>query len=715
MRNRLKAVIVFATIITSLFAQENPQILQGVLDLRGEELKENYEVSFSGEWEFYWDQLLEQKNFDDSVLPKPTMIIRVPEVWNSLEIDGQTLPPHGYATYRIQVLLDSQDEPFAIKFGSMSSACKVFIDDKLIRSAGIVATSKENSKPGYTTGLSIFHPPADTFNIIVQVSNYHYCKGGLWNNISIIGKAETIQESWSKKMELLLLLLGCITIIGLYHVGIFQLNRSFKSAGYFALFCGVIGLRATLVSEIFILQILPDFNWFLHIKLEYLTLMTGTIVFILFINEVFPKYSLKHFPRLIIAVNIIAAMIVIFTSVNFFTSLLLFYQLVLLVGAGYSMFVVIKALIKKERSAQILIIGLVALLGTIINDMLYVDRIIETTYMTTYGFMFFIVSQAYMLSYRFQKMFIETQNLAHDLENINLNLENTVKERTKEIQDQNLKLKDQNEEITTQRDNIEKQHQVVKKQKQVITDSINYAQRIQKAVLPSNNKFTGHLQDHFILYKPRDIVSGDFYWFSTKEDKVIIVAADCTGHGVPGAFMSMLGMAFLAEISRIPEVKTPAQILEFMREKVKQSLRQYDKNSLQKEGMDMALCMIDIKQRTLEFAGAYSPLYLIRNEEIIIHRGDRQPVAVYLHEKEFTNNVIKIKSDDRFYIFSDGYADQTNGQTMQKFMVRKFRNLLLEIHQLPMEKQKRILETTLEDWKAGGPQIDDILVIGFQA
>jgi serine phosphatase RsbU (regulator of sigma subunit) len=711
-----KGIILFLSLAFTLAirAEEAPRIEDGILDLRGGQLDKVGEVSFSGEWEFYWKQFLSHKDFQDSIPPAPKTLIKVPAVWNSITIDGEKLPQKGFGTYRIRVLLDTVSEPLAIRFGSISTAFDAYIDGKLINSAGKVSSEERNAKPGYFAGVSIFQAPANCFDIIIHVSNYHYSKGGLWNNITYIGKAEHIQEKWSGELELLLLLLGCITIIALYHIGLFQLNRTFKSAWYFALFCLVMGVRAMVVNEIYILKLWPEFNWILLVKIEYLTLMLGTISFIYFINDIFPSYRERFFCRIVIGLNLAGAFIVVFTAVFFFTKALYFYQFALLLGAGYSVYIIIKALIRRERTAQILIIGMLALFGTIINDMLYVSRVVNTSYLATYGFMFFIVSQAYMLSYIFQKMFKESRKLAIDLEDINKNLERKVAERTLEIKERNVKLREQNEEITAQRDNIEKQHQVVKHQKQVITDSINYAQRIQRAVLPSNNKFTGHLKDHFIFYKPRDIVSGDFYWFSTSEDKILIVAADCTGHGVPGAFMSMLGMAFLAEISRMPEVKTPAEILEFMREKVKQSLHQYDSNSLQKEGMDMALCMYDPKSKVMEFAGAYSPLYLIRDGEIIIHKGDRQPVAVYLREKEFTNNEIKIRPDDRFYIFSDGYADQTNGKTYKKFMVRKFRQVLVDIHKLPMQEQRIKLETTLDEWQNGGPQIDDILVIGFQ-
>ncbi|QQS51669.1 MAG: SpoIIE family protein phosphatase [Bacteroidota bacterium] len=697
----------------ALLAATAPGIQKGILDLRGGVLEVHPEISLSGEWEFYWHQLLEHEDFSNPNL-NPTHFLKVPAVWNTLQHDSVFLPGHGYATYRIRVFLDDHSEPMAIKFGSINTAFRAYINDKLINGAGEVSEIKNLNEPGYTTGVVIFQAPADTFDVIIQVSNYNYCKGGINNNLTTIGKAQDIQNSWSAQIELLLLLLGCISIFAFYHLGLFHLNRQFKSAGYFAIFCVVLGMRALLVNEIYLLRLIPSFNWLILVRLEYLTLMFGAITFMLFINDVFKGYRYKKFTWIVLFFNTLSAIVVLFASVDVFTSLLIYYQVSMLMAAGYALFIVFKALFNGNRAARYIVLGLVILIGTIVNDVLYVNGVIQTGFIITYGFIIFIVSQAYMLSYQFHQMFDETRKLASDLEEINQNLEQTIVERTQEITDQNLLLVEQNEEISTQRDNIEKQHHLVMKQKQVITDSINYAQRIQRAVLPSNNKFIGHFKDHFILYEPRDIVSGDFYWFSVKDEKIIIVAADCTGHGVPGAFMSMLGMAFLAEISRLPEVNTPAKMLEFLREKIKQSLHQYDEDALQKEGMDMALCIINTQNNTLEFSGAYSPLYLIRNDEILIHKGDRQPVAVYLREREFTNNTIEILPNDRFYMFSDGYADQTHGVTKQKLMVKNFRDLLLKIHKLPMQEQKILLEKHLEEWKAGGPQIDDILVIGFQ-
>lgn len=714
MRRVFWFLLVFLVGVNSVKAVDKPKIINGVLDLRGGGLEQFAEIDFTGEWELYWQQFVDYDDFLSDSSLEPTTLITVPEVWNTASVDGELIPAHGYATYRIRVFIDNTEEPLAIKFGSISSAFKVFINDKYIRGAGVIATNAEDAVPGYSTGVSIFQAPADTFDIIIQVSNFHYCKGGVWNNITTIGKAEEIQSSWQNAMELLLLLLGCIVIIGFYYLGIYHLNRSFRSAIFFTMFCVVIGVRAVSINEIYLLKLIPTFSWVLLAKLEYLTLNLGTIIFVLLIEEILPKFRLKRFSLVVYALNAVSVLVIVLTSVNFFSSLLIYFQIALLLGCGYALYLAIRASVKGERLAQILIVGMLVLVVAVLNDMLYVNRVIYTTYLTTYGFMFFVLSQAYMLSYQFQRMFYETKKLADDLEHINQNLEKTVELRTQEIQSQNNKLLEQNEEITAQRDNIEKQHTIVKKQKQVITDSINYAQRIQHAVLPSDNKFAGHLKDFFILYKPRDIVSGDFYWFTSRENKVIIVVADCTGHGVPGAFMSMLGMAFLAEVSRMSEVTSPADMLEFMREKVKQSLHQYDERSLQKEGMDMSLCVYNKDTQTIEYAGAYSPLYIIRNNDVIVYKGDRQPVAVYLKERAFTNNTIKVEQGDRFYMFSDGYADQVAEGSLKKFMPKNFRNLLLENHQLPMEEQKEKLEKTLSEWKGQGAQIDDILVMGFE-
>ncbi|HOK51412.1 MAG TPA: tetratricopeptide repeat protein [Bacteroidales bacterium] len=272
----------------------------------------------------------------------------------------------------------------------------------------------------------------------------------------------------------------------------------------------------------------------------------------------------------------------------------------------------------------------------------------------------------------------------------------------------NILLAEQNEQIKKQRDQIFQQ-------KKEITDSIHYASRIQRAVLPSPKVLEDYNIQYFILYKPRDIVSGDFYWINAKDNKIIVTAADCTGHGVPGAFMSMLGMALLNEITSKSEVTSAAQILDELRTLVIKSLHQSGSVEETKDGMDMALCVFDTDLKRVQFAGAFNPLYLVRGNELIEGPADRMPVG--FHDKQttnFTNTEIPLQPGDTLYIFSDGYVDQFGGENGKKFMANRFKQLLIDIHYKAMEEQKQILDVTITEWRGELDQVDDILVIGMR-
>jgi CheY-like chemotaxis protein len=268
---------------------------------------------------------------------------------------------------------------------------------------------------------------------------------------------------------------------------------------------------------------------------------------------------------------------------------------------------------------------------------------------------------------------------------------------------------------------LAEQRDLANQQKKDITDSIEYAKRIQNAILPPLSFIKRNLPEHFILFKPRDIVSGDFYWMMNKDNKIIIAAADCTGHGVPGAFMSMLGTAFLNEIvTKIIENKhihslQANEILNQLRDYIIKSLHQTGDSNEAKDGIDIALCIIDSDKQKLQFAGAHNPLYIIKNDQIKIIKGDRMPVSIHQNaHKSFENHVIDFEENDLIYLFSDGYYDQIGGPKNRKFMSRNFQDLLLDIHKKPMEIQQQILNKEFEDWKGSNIQLDDILVVGIK-
>ncbi|MCB8998470.1 MAG: SpoIIE family protein phosphatase [Bacteroidales bacterium] len=261
---------------------------------------------------------------------------------------------------------------------------------------------------------------------------------------------------------------------------------------------------------------------------------------------------------------------------------------------------------------------------------------------------------------------------------------------------------------------IELQKNEISEQKKEITDSIYYARRIQSAVLPSPAMLSSVLAEHFVLFLPRDIVSGDFYWSTIKGEKIVILAADCTGHGVPGAFMSMLGVSFLNEIVSADKLENAGKVLDLLRNHVKDTLSQSGGSDQARDGMDIALCIIDQKKMQIQFAGAYNPLYMIRDAELTEIKGDKMPIGLYERNAHFTNNVFSIQKGDCFYIFSDGFIDQFGGEFQKKFLSRPFKNLLLKIHKQPMNKQKEMLLTSFENWKGKLQQVDDVLIIGFR-
>jgi serine phosphatase RsbU (regulator of sigma subunit) len=284
----------------------------------------------------------------------------------------------------------------------------------------------------------------------------------------------------------------------------------------------------------------------------------------------------------------------------------------------------------------------------------------------------------------------------------------------------NIKLEEKNRTISKQKDEIEQQRDLaaaqrdqIAYQKKHITDSIMYALRIQTALIPSLELFSDKLE-HFVLYKPLAIVSGDFYWVSSQGTKQVIIAADCTGHGVPGAFMSMLGVTMLNEIVNGKHIIMPDQIIENLRQGVIKSLKQVVDEDTVKDGMDIAVCLVDFEENILWYSGANNPLYLIKGGELIHYRADKMPVAIHYRMQPFTLNKIELQKGDAFYIFSDGYCDQFGGPKERKFMSAQLKETLIKMAGKPMLQQGEKLNEIFEEWRGENPQVDDVTLIGVR-
>ena len=311
--------------------------------------------------------------------------------------------------------------------------------------------------------------------------------------------------------------------------------------------------------------------------------------------------------------------------------------------------------------------------------------------------------------------FLTTNKIINSYES-QIEKQNTeLKDAIEEIHQQKGSIIKQNKELEKQRDITQKQHDTIAHKNKEINDSINYAKRIQTATLPTSEIDKSIIDEHFILFLPKDIVSGDFYWYHDFEEHTVVTAVDCTGHGVPGAFMSMIGVSFLNEIIIEKKILDAGQILNMMRNRVVTALDQTNKISGASDGMDMAICVIEKKTKKMQFSGAFNPMLCIRNNEIVEIKGDRMPIGIYAKMKNnFKTHTFDLQLNDKIYLFSDGYPDQFGGSKGRKFMIKNFKFFLQEINELPMNEQKNILESSLENWKGKFDQIDDILVIGFK-
>ncbi len=292
-------------------------------------------------------------------------------------------------------------------------------------------------------------------------------------------------------------------------------------------------------------------------------------------------------------------------------------------------------------------------------------------------------------------------------------LETAVRERTREIEMQKEEIESQRDEIQKQAFNLQEANRIIDQKNRNITDSIKYASYIQNAVLPDQETLRKVFHDSFVLYQPRDIVSGDFYWIFDAGEQLIFAVADCTGHGVPGALMSMMGIALLNEIVNFRTISDPCEILEELRTKIKLVLRQSGYFTEMREGIEIALIFYHKTRFEMIYSGANIPLLMIRNGNIIEFEPDYQPAGISLNEKPFASHCVKPEKGDVFYIMSDGYVSQFGGNKGQQFRKKRLHDLLLNIHHLPFSEQKQSLLNEIELWKGNLEQIDDILILGF--
>ncbi len=333
-----------------------------------------------------------------------------------------------------------------------------------------------------------------------------------------------------------------------------------------------------------------------------------------------------------------------------------------------------------------------------------------------------------------ETVYKEKKKVDEQIEQLKLEAEKLNAEK-KKVEEKVKKLWNQSTAIHKEKERINELKLLIEAKHKEIIDSVNYAKRIQEAILPDLREVYTYFTESFILYKPKDIVAGDFYWFSHKNGKSIIAAVDCTGHGVPGAFMSMIGNTLLNQIVDEKGITEPSEILNMLNEEVNTSLKQTQEHSESRDGMDIAICCFDLQKMEVKYAGANRPLYIVKtveSEELRVESSENSQLSTlnsqlieikpdkcaiggldYDVPKVFTTQTILLRKEDIIYISTDGYSDQFSPND-KKLMTKRFKETLLSIHQQPMEEQRDFLNSFIENWKGNMEQTDDILVIGVK-
>ncbi len=262
---------------------------------------------------------------------------------------------------------------------------------------------------------------------------------------------------------------------------------------------------------------------------------------------------------------------------------------------------------------------------------------------------------------------------------------------------------------------IVEQKSIIEEKQKEILDSINYARRIQFSLLAGDALLQEHLPEHFVLFSPKDVVSGDFYWAAPVSDGFMYITADCTGHGVPGAFMSLLNISKLSQVIHENKITRPDLVLNAVRTEIIRALSSHDAGGENKDGMDAILCKLDVKGMTLEYAAANNAFYIVRNNTLITCKADKMPVGKGHDDTlAFTYNRVALHPGDVIYTLTDGFADQFGGPRGKKFKYKSLEELLLSVHRLPMAEQRGLLQKTFADWKGPLEQVDDVCIIGIR-
>jgi hypothetical protein len=677
-------ILTFITLPFFVLALEKTKTIKGEIDLIHFDI-EKKPIELKGEWEFYWKNDT-VKNYWD--IEKP---------WNTHRINGKEVGSFGYATFVLKIK-NIPNKNIDILVKNLLSACRVFINDSLVVEIGKFGKSKDEYRPRWEDRIITVPSSLKDITLVVQIANFHHRKGG-FEKPFIIGNKEHIYAIKNKSLIVNSLIMSSFLFSGLFFLTIYLFRKKDLSILYFSVFCLISSPRSFFSGEYIVTSILPNIKWNLVVNIEYFTLIVPVIFILLFISEKFKKYSLKKVIRLLILFIVIEVIVLFFTPASIFTWLVIPHEIITIISIVVISVITTKALIYRENGAVFAFIAIVCLIASAVLTIVDYVGIANSSLVLHFLFQIsFILMMSLILGSNFSSQFSRVEYLQKITEHQKNQLE-------------------------------EKNHEIL--------DSITYAKRIQNAILPPPRIVEEYLQQSFILYNPKDIVAGDFYWMEQKDGNVLFAAADCTGHGVPGAMVSVICVNGLNRSVREHGLTAPGKILDKTREIVVQEFEKSDEEV--KDGMDISLAALAHKAESengerralLQWSGANNPLWIIANENRTALSGfknltglggralfetkpNKQPIGKVDNPQPFTTYTIELQQGDTIYLFTDGYQDQFGGEKGKKFKASQLKELLLSIQDKTMDEQKEFLDQAFEKWRGNLEQVDDVCIIGVR-
>lgn len=639
-------------------------------------------VRLEGEWEFFYNELLTPDQLDSI---SADSFGQIPEFWK--HYDGE-LSKFGCATYKLTFTLNKSqlDIPLSIRSANIHNAYKVWFNGKVITEVGIVGTSFENSVPRWLP-LNVDLVELQLRNeLVIQVSNYRHRNGGIQDAIEI-GLSSQFQADYRHQYFSEVFLSGAAFILGCFFIGMFFFWKKDRAALDFGIFSVFFSFRIMMVGTRSIGFTFEDLPWDVLIRFEYISMFAMHYFMFSFVYHAFRMQTSKRYGQILKLVTIVLVIISIIPG-DFFTYTTIPNNYYLLVTFIYCVIIFIKGMKANVPGAIWAVLAMAIFFVTTIPMILeYSNLFITDPVYLNISYIGFMLSMSLVFASRFGFAFSFLENLKN----------------SEELQKQ---------EILRQKDKLERSNAL-------ISESMNYAQGIQQSLLPSDNDLRNNFGECFVFFKPTGKVSGDFYWTKRRKDgkEALISVADCTGHGVPGAFISLIAISALDNlVERKSHVETNlllAELNDLIHDRLSKS---FEKGRVIKEGLDIGICKVNFEEHKVCFSAAHHKMLLIRNSgEYFIYQGENHHLGMPLSfDFEFKNFEVNLEDGDQIYLFTDGVYDQKGGDEGKKLYLKRLIDEILKNRDLAAHRQKIEFEEFMTEWMGGKEQMDDLLLFGMR-